>query len=279
MFGVTESLGIVGTVDILTRIYDAVDDNIKMVDVLSVLGAWTKSIEDGLSADDTASIVFYLTEEISDSLSVADTASILALLSVIISDSFVPTDTVSAVRKSYLLINDSFENSDIALSQSKFGVSIMEMLNVNISIIIDGDVYECYVLNTSNFHPSVYSGFDFNSYCVFGERAFGANAQGVWEITGDTDNNSEIKTGLVFHDTTFGIPQRKRFRKAYIDVSGNEPVMIMESDGVRKVYHIDDNGKFTSSRDIVGKQWTLSIANFDYIESAVLVPVVLARGN
>jgi hypothetical protein len=55
--------------------------------------------------------------------------------------------------------------------------------------------------------------------------------------------------------------------------------MLMESDGIRKVYHIDDRGGFTASRDIVGKQWTLSIANFDYVESAVLVPVILARGN
>ncbi|MFA7257548.1 MAG: hypothetical protein WC047_08250, partial [Kiritimatiellales bacterium] len=121
---------------------------------------------------------------------------------------------------------------------------------------------------------------NFNSYCEFQGVAYGANATGVFKLTGDTDNGATIHTGAALHETDFRARNDKRFRKAYLGVSGTEPVMIMETgEGERTVYSIDDKGKVDASRSLHSRDWTLSVSDFDSLESIQLVPVILARGK
>jgi hypothetical protein len=228
----------------------------------------------------------YILGDISDDIAVVDSVSLLSILSVLLSESLTVVDDASRVNKSYLLISDNFEGTDTVSNQAQYKVSVQEMLSLNISIIVDGEIYECFVLNTAQFHPSVYSGFDFNSYCTFRSRAFGANSRGVYELTGDTDtglagdgSDRDIHTGIVFHDTDFNMPQKKKLRKAYLGVSGDDAVLITESEGKKKAYRVDDRGMVDASRVVKGKTWTLSVAEFESIESIKLIPVILARGN
>jgi hypothetical protein len=72
---------------------------------------------------------------------------------------------------------------------------------------------------------------------------------------------------------------KKRFRKAYLGISGTAPVMVMEQEGgERKVYTIDDKGMVDASREIDGREWVLSVSDFDDLDSIKLIPVILARG-
>jgi hypothetical protein len=155
---------------------------------------------------------------------------------------------------------------------------IYDTLKMNVIITLGADVYECYVLNTPKFMPSMYSGFDFNSYCVFENRAFGANDTGIYELTGTTDAGNTIHTGIVLNNTDFGSPNQKRFRRGYLGISGTSPVLVMETEnGDRKSYTIDVNGKTVFAHDLKSKKWTLSVADFDELETIELIPVILTR--
>jgi hypothetical protein len=124
----------------------------------------------------------------------------------------------------------------------------------------------------------MYSGFNFNSFCVFNGRAFGANDSGIFELTGSTDAGNTIHTGVILKGTDFGSPNQKRFRRGYFGVSGTSPVLILETEGgQRQVYNIDTNGKTVTSHELKSKSWTLSIADFDILDHAILIPVVLSR--
>jgi hypothetical protein len=124
----------------------------------------------------------------------------------------------------------------------------------------------------------MYSGFDFNSYCVFENRAFGANDTGIYELTGTTDAGSTIHTGMISSQTDFGLRNEKRFRRGYIGVSGASPVMILEcEDGSRKVYTIDTKGKAVFSHEQKSKEWKLAAADFDTLDVIKLIPVILSK--
>jgi hypothetical protein len=156
--------------------------------------------------------------------------------------------------------------------------TITETLRMSVLVELAGEVYECYVLNTPKFMPSMYSGFDFNSYAVFENRAFGANATGIYELTGETDAGTNISTGVVMSETDFGMPNQKRFRRGYLGISGTSPVMVLETeDGSRESYAIDTNGKFVASHDLKSKKWKLSVADFDELETIKLIPVILTK--
>lgn len=274
---VISEIGATDTASVIKAINESVTEEISLFDVLSVLGIYNLAVTDQISTADTVNILSLLSA--SETLSITDTVTAIGFLSVVLSDTVTASEEVSPAKRSYIMLTEEVIITENVSSSAKFNVFVQELLTLDINIIVDGEVYECFVLNTSKFHPSVYSGFDFNSYCLFQGRAFGANASGIWELTGDTDNGEEIHTGVMFHDTDFGLPSQKRFRKAYLGVYGDVPVLVMESNGERRTYNIDAKGMADASRAVQGKVWTISISDFDVLESMSLVPVILARGR
>jgi hypothetical protein len=155
--------------------------------------------------------------------------------------------------------------------------TVYDGIALNIEVELNGEIWECYVLNTPKMYPSVYSGFDFNSYCVFNGRSYGCRGDGVYELTGDTDNGSDIHSGVQLPMTKFDMPHQKRFRKAYVVASGAAPLMIMEAeDGTKKVYSIDSEGEVDTSRT-KSRKWKLTITDFESLDAMRLIPIVLSR--
>jgi len=275
---VMEDVGAVDAATTFEFIAGEVSETISLAELLSAAGVYLKEISDKLSATDLIKFAWALVAR--DSLSGADSITAVSLLSGLISDAVVASDGIISTRRMFVASSDVAEMLDTSSGLGVFGVTVSEALSANIFVIIDGEEYECFVLNTSAFHPSIYSEFNFNSYCTFRGRTFAASDAGIVEIAGDTDSGTAIGTGVVFHETDFGMPESKRFRKAYLGVSGNSPVVVMESEnGVRIVYSVNDNGVVAASRAIKGRTWNLSISNFDILDSVKLTPIILSRGT
>ncbi len=215
-------------------------------------------VESVLSAIDASSVIGAFAKSLAESLDLADAPSFITRVAGSVNESLVFSETASSAGKLYNIIRES--------------------LALNVLMELDGEIWECFVLNTPHFHPSIYSGYDFNSFCVFEGRAFGANEKGVYELTGSTDAGDTIHTGIIMKETDFGAPNQKRFRRGYFGVSGSSPVLILETEsGQRQAYSIDTKGKTVASHELKSKSWTLSIADFQTLESAILIPVVLSR--
>jgi hypothetical protein len=88
-------------------------------------------------------------------------------------------------------------------------------------------------LNIEEFYASQYEGFNFNSLALFNGVSLGANENGLFTLTGDTDNGVDIISYWRLIRTDFGIPYSKWLRK--IVLSGNFAHGI-----VVKVYGDDD---------------------------------------
>lgn len=273
---ISESLSVEDAITLILSLN--VSDILTLADTLSATCVFNEDLTEYLTAVDAVSQANLLS--ISDTVEIADAVSNLLTSALTLSESVLIIDAVTPTCSVVLTVNESLILYESVAATGHFYLSITEGMKLNVTIIIGDEVYDCFVLNTPKFLPSVYSGFNFNSYCEYQGRAFGANSEGLFELTGETDNGDTIHTGAQFHETDFGMRNQKRFRKAYIGISGASPVMVMETDdGERKAYTINNKGKVDASRSIHGKEWTLSVADFDTLENIYLVPVILSRGK
>ena len=278
LIDVIDLIGVGGAVESVVRIHYAVSDQLSFSETLTTLGLFSSAISEAFSVVDA--VKFAVSLALNEAVGIVDAISIYNIISGVINDAATATDVLDTSKLSSLSISDATTIFGVLSGATNYFTSVSDSIFTGVSIVYDGNAYECYVLNTSAFYPSVYSGFSFNSFCMFEGRAFGASNTGIYELTGDTDNGSGIHTGIVLHDTNFGISQQKKIRKAYIGItSENEAMMIVEANGERRAYTISDKQAVSVTRGVKGRTWTLSLADFDKVEFIKIVPVILARGN
>jgi hypothetical protein len=276
------------------RIADTVNESVELADtttykltiaVLEYLGftelatamrSTAATVNESLALTETQSYAF--AELISEALSVVDTYTVIATFVDVVQESLNAADTVSLINRLGLSLNESLVLTETVTSKGTLYNAVYDTLKMSVTVELGGEVYECYVLNTPKFMPSMYSGFNFNSYCVFENRAFGANDTGIYELTGATDAGATIHTGAILSQTDFGARNEKRFRRAYLGISGSAPVMIFETEeGARQVYNINSEGKTVISHELKSRKWKLSIADFDELDTLKLIPVILSK--
>ncbi|MBU4317677.1 MAG: hypothetical protein KKF30_10430 [Proteobacteria bacterium] len=222
----------------------------------SALKAWESLIEDVFSIVESASLIYGVMATVEESVSLSGNSAYLLFANE--------------------AVNDSFQLQPSIALRSVLGAVVQDSLGIFCQVLIDGEVWECWVLNTNKFHPSIYSGFDFNSYAIFEGMAYGAKVDGIYELTGDLDNGSGIRSGVAFPETDFGTVSEKRFRKAYLGIAGDSPVLKVENENDYGFYGIE-NDKTTINRSLHGERWAFSILDFDELEFVELVPVILSR--
>lgn len=269
---VTDTIGI--------TIPAAIEDILSAIDTSTLVTRFVNAVIEDIALSDTSSnaLVGFL-ETLIENLMVSDTASdkIIGFLEIIY-EALNTTDNATFLQKLGELITDNIVLIEDSATRGVFYSAIYDTLRMSLTVELEGEVWECYALNTPKFYPSMYSGYNFNSYCVFENRAFAANETGIYELDGDTDAGAEIHTGIILNQTDFGFPNQKRFRRGYFGITGAHPVVILEADnGEREVYAINDRGKSVMSHGLKAKKWTLSVADFDTLDIIKLIPIMLSK--
>jgi hypothetical protein len=151
-------------------------------------------------------------------------------------------------------------------------------------VVISGEgtdeefIYFTWVFSGVDYKPSVYSGYDFNSYCSFGGKNYGANEKGIFELAGETDDGIDIHTGLVLGPHDLGIVNRKRLRTVRLGNKNKAAKVRVELDATSRDFSIVDR-KANITRDLIGEELTLTLADFEEISVVELTPVVMdSRG-
>lgn len=252
---IVEALGVTAAMTAIRTLNVSNEESVEISDVLA--WQWQESIAESLTATDTAAVAFH---------------AILAL-----TENLTVTETVLQNLQVDETLADALEIVASLTAQFKFNLAVEDTLTISLSVLLDDEVWECWVLNGNAFHPSVYSGFDFNSYAVFGNTAYGCKDDGIYELTGDNDQGTAITAGIVLPSTYFGTQRIKKFRKAYFGLSGGTtPSLRVETDSGSKTYTISDS-KADMTRDMYGRQWVLKLQDFESIEFVELWPVILTR--
>jgi len=263
-----------GTPSVGVTFNPKVAEAVAVTGLLSVFNTIGKTLSESPDIADAATLTWPKT--ISDSFAIADAPTMQWVAMHILTESLAATETAIGLFNFSDTIAETLEAGATLTLQQMLQESVTDILDFGITIVLDDETWECWVLNTNAFHPSVYSGFDFNSYAVYNNQAFGCKEDGIYRLDGATDNGTTINAGIVLPETDFGTLREKRFRKAYFGISGTSPSIRMESETGDVTYTITDS-RANLQRNQKGKEWTLKLQGFDSLDQIDLVPIILTR--
>jgi hypothetical protein len=141
------------------------------------------------------------------------------------------------------------------------------------------EVYEAWCLNAQSFEPSVFSGFNFNSFCFKGGVAYAAGAAGIYILGGDHDAGEPINSGIRIGPINAGFDGEKRLRSIQFGSGGNgTSVRVRTDDGGEGVFKPDrDSNRVVVSRDLQGREMQIDVMGFEEISQFEMNFLRLAR--
>jgi hypothetical protein len=96
---------------------------------------------------------------------------------------------------------------------------------------------ETVVVNYATSATSVYTGLEFNSYFTFGDRRYGVARDGLYELTGDTDDGAPIEATVDLGQTDSGTTLAKLASECYIAAgSAGELYLRVTANGAKYLY-------------------------------------------
>jgi hypothetical protein len=100
--------------------------------------------------------------------------------------------------------------------------------------------FTTWVMNTRSAAVTEYADYAFNSFASIGSRYYGASADGLFQLDGDTDDGEDIIARIVGGYLQFGGTQLSRLKEAYIAADGGGFVLrIRTADGLVYNYRTD----------------------------------------
>lgn len=163
--------------------------------------------------------------------------------------------------------------------------SILRLVGaVKVAVLVEGElgaeeaqeIYETYVLSGQVYEPSIFTGFNFNSYAVYQGRIYAAGLDGIYLLGGEDDNGTPIHSGMRLDSYNFGTDREKRLRVLRLGDCG-EGVQVKVVVGEKEGYFEVDRGRVPVSRDLQGREFTIDIADFDRLSQLEIVSLVLMK--
>ena len=184
-------------------------------------------------------------------------------------------------------------NETIRLADSATPAQILNsIINENITFVIagpgSGDKYIGWVVNAETNAPSMYQGYNFNSFAKHGNRYLGANSDGIYELVGIDDAGTSISASVLTPKMNFDSVQLKSMADAFIGIAQNGDVFlrVVHEDNPSYTYKlVTTNSYMRNARVKPGKgiklvYWQFELfstgAEFE-LESMKFYPLILSR--
>ena len=140
------------------------------------------------------------------------------------------------------------------------------------------EVFEAWCLSGQAFEPSVWSGFNFNSFAVKGGQAYAAGNAGIYLLGADHDAGETIQSGVRIEKVNLGNDKEKRIRSIQFGSAGRETRVRVKSEEGEGVFVVDrDDNRVIVSRDIIGREFTIDLMDFEELSHCEITPLRLAR--
>ena len=216
----TEALSAGGTLSaVLTAIGHGVKvfDTVMSTQALSAKIAVMGTVATGLAAQDIiiAKAVAVLDDNLAASDVVADLITLYAAIleAATIADSLVDSISLFVVENAVGAVSDTV-TANITLTEilSQGGEAFA-------TVNLGGDLYSAYVVNSETQAFSRYQNYPFNSFADFGDKFLAAADDGIYEMTGDTDDGETIKANLLTGLLDMGTSLQKRIDSANFGIA------------------------------------------------------------
>ena len=180
-----------------------------------------------------------------DTIEMSSTLLPLAKTYPIAADSVNLTPALAPTLLLRVATSDTFEMTDAEVINAIYSQTISDDFDITAAYLSPGDTLTTWAINTVNGAVTEYDTFDFNSFATVGGEYFGASVNGLYKLTGDTDDGASIiariKSGLLqMTEARF-----TQFRAAYIatrsDAEGAQQFILklVTGDGVERTYAVN----------------------------------------
>jgi hypothetical protein len=151
------------------------------------------------------------------------------------------------------------------------------------------DEFPGWAINLETGAPSRYRRLPANSFCVFGGKAYVANAGGIYELGGEDDAGQPIRAFICLPTTDYGSEMNKRIPDVFIGLKakGRMRLEVRTNTGEAAYYDVTDiKGDLLARRVVLGqglegRYWTLGLANTEgcafSFQSMSYTPTLLKR--
>jgi len=146
------------------------------------------------------------------------------------------------------------------------------------------------VMHSESQALSTYSNFPFNSYAAFNGVFLAADGNGIFALTGDTDDGTLIQANARVGITDFNTSHLKRVDRIYVgyQTTGDLVLKIFTDGGVERDYALRSNqfpGLHSNAarlgKGLISRYWQFEIANVNganfTLNELELKPIVLSR--
>ena len=148
------------------------------------------------------------------------------------------------------------------------------------------------VLTLANQAPYHYANYPFTAFATQGERQYGCQADGLYELVGDTDADAPIAAQITTGLLDLGEPLLKNIDALYLgyraDGALDLTVTVGQSDGPQTVnYRLAETpaapvtARLKLGKGVKARYWQFRLANTDgadfELETLDILPIVLQR--
>lgn len=200
----------------------------------------------GLDAEETAAFTEQLAARINATSSLIDAAA--------------AASAINLLRSSTAVLVENPQLTE-ALGSVLFGTSnLTELAKIESILVINGEVYAAWVINTDSGAPSEYTNFNFESMCRLNDQYYAVSADGLYRLGGQTDAGDPIMARILTGEMDFGVDELKRIEQAVIGYTAQGELVLKVTTNYRgerqehwyKAPKCVD-GELTETRVAVGK--------------------------
>jgi hypothetical protein len=151
------------------------------------------------------------------------------------------------------------------------------------------DTWASWVVNYETDAHWRYENFEYNSFATFNGKTYGCKADGVYELSGDTDAGTAIDAKITTPVSDFDNSFKKRMLKAYLGVkSDGDMVLKVLAEGGNVYYYGVDNtrssvggARVNIGRGLTSRYWQFELMNSEgsdfELDAIEFFPVITSR--
>lgn len=162
---------------------------------------------------------------LSDAAEADDTLTAAAIASDTLSDTAGADDAITAVRAVTVVLSENVLATDTLTAQQIMTALLESSAVVHALMIVGDEVYDVWVMNTELGAVSSYEDFDFSGFARLGERYYGLKDDGIYELTGSTDDGDVISAQIATGLNSLGSEYHKRVPAIYVGYTADNTLV------------------------------------------------------
>ena len=157
-------------------------------------------------------------------------------------------DAATPSAQATFLLSDELRLGSSLATAAEFAALLRESIRISLRLNIGADEFVAWTINSESKHLSSYTSFPVNGLAQFAGTTLASLDDGIYDLSGDTDDGAPIAAKLRFALTNLGTGRMKRLDAAYLGYTASGSLLF------KTVHTTDAGGKVAYAYRLVPRQ-------------------------